>query len=574
MSNQINTSMKFGHAKHCRTQSSVHQPNNHPDYNLNHRHNQSLTSALSLLILAGTSLCLPAFASTPTTPAASISEREVPQSQPQTPPTRRPPRGTPPPPPVTQPTPAPTTPDPSAPSPDPNAPKDPNAPATPANPAAPITPSPASPIMPAPATTPNPNDTSLAPDPKAPKLGEKILTRSQQRDWILTARITVHSDNARQKERIRDPRTGKTAELPKITPFNFETLSMVFPMVLSTAGSNLIISDYKGVLKLEDREVDSSVTVLKGYAGGLQLGRWDAVERPAQTQARQVSLEIEIPTTCYRLTFNEAEANKVPWPTESWPEAANSTFASQLWLDSGVNDQGKTVAYDPSSIDAAIEKYLREAGVDSAKSISPTRLAKLLTQKVWRDVQPSGNGLTFRSGTGQLAGIKVQSPFITLETGRGSEHDIPALLCTLLRRAGLPARVVIGYDSSKSDDGFLKEGSRERRLRSWVEFYLFDEAANTFNWIPIDIVALRKSSSREQVLDRNWRYFGGGPDFDSIIPIATNFHPPTDVVAYGSPGMWGWFVTPIAPANAEQTLEFKATRKPVRGGDKKPTTQR
>lgn len=446
-------------------------------------------------------------------------------------------------------------------APTPPPPPPPPTPAAPASsPAAPATttPDPAAPATPA-AAAPQ------APKAIPPKLG-KVVQRSQQKDWVVTSRVTVFSDNSRQTTPVRDPRTGKTSNAPKITPFAFQTLSMVYPMVVTSAGSDLMVDEYKGVLKLDDKVMDDSVTVLKGYPAGLQLGRWDAVEKPADMSVREVTLEVEASTSCFRLQYDEKLANTLGWPT-TWPEEAQSTFRPQLWIDSGLDNSGKVVAYDPADLDAAITAYLKEEGVKSPKDVSPARLAKILTAKVWRDIQPNGQGLSFRAGTGQLTGMSIQAPKITLETKRGGAHDIPALLCALLRRAGLPARVVIGMDVRNSDPGFLKDGGKGKNLRTWVEFYLFDERANLYNWVPIDIIELRKSSSRPMKIDQTWRFFGAG-EFESVIPIALHYHPPTDVVAYGNAGLWGWFVTPAAPQKAEQVLEFSTRSRAVRGGDR------
>ena len=38
--------------------------------------------------------------------------------------------------------------------------------------------------------------------------------------------------------------------------------------------------------------------------------------------------------------------------------------------------------------------------------------------------------------------------------------------------------------------------------------------------------------------------------------FAFQFHPPTSVRAYGSPGFWGWMVTPKEPTRAEQQISF------------------
>jgi len=169
--------------------------------------------------------------------------------------------------------------------------------------------------------------------------------------------------------------------------------------------------------------------------------------------------------------------------------------------------------------------------------------------------------------TGEFAGMDLQSPELTLETGKGSEQDMVVLLCALMKKAGLPTRTVIGYDVNTRDNRFLEKGNKNNRIRTWVEFALYDEAKNTINWVPVDVARMRKSTSRATAVDRPWRYFGTHDELHQVPVIAVQFHPPTDVVSYGAPAFWGWFVTPKPADNAEQALRFMATATSTRGGE-------
>jgi hypothetical protein len=133
---------------------------------------------------------------------------------------------------------------------------------------------------------------------------------------------------------------------------------------------------------------------------------------------------------------------------------------------------------------------------------------------------------------------------------------------------------VIGYDVGDGDGRFLDRGRKANKLRSWVEFCLYDEARNTINWVPVDIIQLRKRSSRPQAFNRPWEYFGTNNDLEMVVPFAFQFHPPTDVAAYGNPLFWGWFVTPTAPKQAEQALTLSATSVSVRGGERPQEQER
>jgi len=448
---------------------------------------------------------------------------------------------------------------------------------------------------------PKPSGGSLAPpvtsQPGTPAakpatVGELIL-REREREMILTVSIQVHADNVSQTTPHTDGK--KTVNMPKITPFSYGTLGVVFPIIGETASSKpervrsgqkgtpiAEQSGPRGVLTLDDAIVDDEVTVLADYPSGTDLGRWDAGSNGSTAEARQMKLEVTIPVTLYRTVFNEVEASKLGWPT-SYPKVAQSTFTPQMFVEKGLDEDGKVAPFDEAPLNKALEIWKKEWGITEFTQVRPVALAKMIAAKVWETVQPTGDGLTMRARTGELSGIKLQAPAETLVTGRGSEHDLTVLLAVLYRKAGLPTRTVIGFDVGVDDNKFLGKGSKNNRIRTWVEFFLFDEAANTYNWIPVDIVNLRRSSSRPQKIDRPWKYFGTNDELDRVVPFAFQFHPPTDVVAYGSPGFWGWFVTPQPPAAAEQALMFRASAASKRLGDqqekegddaKKPTKRR
>jgi hypothetical protein len=145
------------------------------------------------------------------------------------------------------------------------------------------------------------------------------------------------------------------------------------------------------------------------------------------------------------------------------------------------------------------------------------------------------------------------------------------LLVAAYRQAGLPARCVIGYDTGGGggkDDRFLsKKGSQS--LRTWAEFALIDPTKPEPIWVPVDVVRIRKSSSRPPPVERKWMYFGDHKEMDGLIPFAYQFFPPSKgVVSHGSPAFYGWMVTPEPPKNVIQALRFDAITTPRRGDDK------
>lgn len=424
--------------------------------------------------------------------------------------------------------------------------------------------------------------TTMVPDPAKPT-GETsepevgpYLKREGEKQWTLTCRVAVFSDRPDRFKEVKDPNSGQRAKMPEITPFSFETLGFIFPRIPSTASSEAadaapsessVGEDYfRGEFRVDGELTDSFPQMLQGFPFGTELARWDVGDRGKTTEARKIQLEVAIPVTTWKVTYDEAAAIQVPWP-QSWPLAAQNGLDSQLYVEEGYDKTGKLIKYDFQNIDRALELWKQEWKIADFRSVTPAALAKMITSKVWEQVQPSGAGISVRPRTGELMGVDLQNPAQTLVTGRGSEHDLVVLTVALMRKAGLPARTVIGYDAGDKSDRWLDKGNKSSKLRSWLEFCVYDESRNTINWIPVDVLKLRRISNRPAPVTKEWRYFGTNDDFDHIIPFAFHFHPPTDVVSYGAPGFWGWFVTPKPPDEAEQSISVSAASRAVRGND-------
>lgn len=394
--------------------------------------------------------------------------------------------------------------------------------------------------------------------PTGDPLPGPYIVRDHPRDVILRMHLHVNSDNPTQKSYFRDPFTGKTAELPKITPFEFTTLSVLWPAIPGSASSDQAPNTLTGKLLLNDQVVSTQPTLLEGYPGGVQFARFDTGDSQEKRECRQVDLFVENPMRIYRTTFDEVAAFKVPWPTGPWPKDVQSLMAPQLFLETGLDVTGAARAYDDKLVTEALDRFLKRAKISEPKGVTPVALAKVLTAAVWETIQISGQGQASKDRTGEFAGLTLNPPAEALKAGRANEHEAAALLATIFRKAGLPARVVIGWEAGTGEARFLSKSSTRNRIRTWVEFCLFDEAKNTVNWVPVDVSRLRRTGSRAQALDRPWNYFGSHDELDGVLPFAFQFFPPTDVSSYGYPAFWGWFATPKPPSQAEQALTFDA----------------
>lgn len=407
------------------------------------------------------------------------------------------------------------------------------------------------PTGPAPAVT-NPASDQAAVE--KPTWGPYV-ERGELKDWKLTLRIRLNSQDPSLREDLRQP-DGKTIQVQKLQDFRFKGLSIIFPSLGDTASSVRIGDDIDARIWFSGSEVDARREQLGGiYQSGVKLMRWDIPESAGTYETKEVAFEIAIPVSSADTQFDEAAASRVGWPEGRWPAEPALTFGSQLFVDNGpMPGVGADDPYDPKALDEYLRKVLSDAGVGEPRSVPPVRLAKIITRAVWGDIQPTGDGLARRPTTAEIAGIDLQGPARTLSIRKGSEHDIAVLTTNLFRRAGIPTRLMVGFDVSASKAKFLKASRKENDIRTWVEFCLYDEARNTINWVPVDVARLRKTTSRPPPVDKPWRYFGTHNELGEVLPFAMHLHPPTDVLSYGAPAFWGWYATPAAPAQAFQSM--------------------
>lgn len=422
-----------------------------------------------------------------------------------------------------------------------------------------------------PATPTQPAAPGQPPKRKLPEVGPYIEI-VQSKDLTLTVNVLVRTDRASDRD-------GQG--MPVIRELNFKTMAFVFPILDGTASMKPASvfqkrggkdpegearhGMVKGELFVNDQLVSKAPTLLTGdYPSGVRLARWDAKDMTA----RQVELKLEIPANVGRTKFDEKSALKVGWPSGEWPKEAEATFKPQDYITHDMNGQ-----YDMSIIQDAVKKWTK----GNPRSVPPVTLAKYIAGEVVSMMQSSGEGLTF-TREGLIEGIGLVGAPGAMDLKRGSEFDLTCVLAACYREAGLPARTVIGYARAAAGEreNFLNKKKERATLRSWVEFCLYDEVNNTINWVPVDPARMRQKSSRPPPLDKPWPYFGTNDDLDEVVPFAFQFHPPTTVLAYGSPGFWGWLVTPQPPAQAFQSLRFTVTATSQRGGqdDKKKDDKR
>jgi len=339
-----------------------------------------------------------------------------------------------------------------------------------------------------------------------------------------------------------------------------QEITIVAPMITGCATAITDPEDLtEGVVKVDHEIVAEEPTIVPGFANGEQLARWDL----QSVDTRRLTVALRGPATTFESRVKEDLAMRVPWPEDGYPETIATSLEPEQFIESD----------DPRVI-----RLMKKWTSNNPQGPNPYLVAKALAGQVLENFQPSGPDFRFDNTT-RFAGIDAAGAARAARSMRGSEADMASLLCAVYRAAGLPARVVVGLDVAGSPGGRSNVPAPSAvcranhdpdiitfpLLRTWVEFYLFDEASGQGGWIPVDIRMLRLASSRMQQLDRVWDGFGGGMCYDHLVPIAFSLVPPLTAGDDQPASVWGWITTP-ADCSTETELIIEATPQVNRGG--------
>ena len=378
-------------------------------------------------------------------------------------------------------------------------------------------------------------------------LAPRVLVLERSKDWTMSVDLRIQPAT-----RIT---TTDNQVMEQVGSFKFNSAAVVFPMLTASAAHRLEMDPgnqprFTGELRFNNVVMDTKPTFTDGYAGGTKLARW--VMR--DVEGDECMLKLEYRMTCWNTVFDEGLARTIPWPKGAWPAVAASVLKPDLFVES--DDQG---------VKDLVGRLLE--GHDP-KSQPPVVLAKFLAGEVLKMVQPSGDGLDFNQN-GSFRGFMLKGAAAMVRDPKGSQHDVACLLAAVYRAAGLPARIVIGFDRDDAASGggknpLQRNKSSQSNLRSWVEFALIDPFDSKPFWVPVDIIRLRKASTRPPPFESPWKFFGTHNELSGMLPIAFQFHPPTTVTSM-SPAFWGWITTPDTVG--VQSLRFSAFRTPQRGDE-------
>lgn len=325
-------------------------------------------------------------------------------------------------------------------------------------------------------------------------------------------------------------------------------------------------------LEFDDRQIQAEVEFFnKNEAKATQATTTSFAVDSVGTQTvrvGEIELKVEFDATCHRVQFNERRANNVEWPTGRWPERARVWLEQQAFVEQA---PGRSLG------DGPVDAFIAEAtGGRDPKDVKPVPLAKWVAGKLAEQIQPSGQGARGSDRAQGLGfrGLQVQGAAETIRSGKGSETDMAAALVAVYRKLGIPARLVIGFDVAESKgrrDASLGESSSTvaSAIRPYVEFALYDEETDSLGWVPVDIVAMRKRSSRmpPSFMSRPQKYFGTHDELDQIVPLSyelATFDVPGSVTTT-EPTFWTFTLAPRIPTFFEPTVMIEANTKVRRG---------
>ncbi len=298
--------------------------------------------------------------------------------------------------------------------------------------------------------------------------------------------------------------------------------------------------------------------------------RQDDDDRVELIHAIQVSHVVSADTV-----FDEQLAKEIPWP-EQWPAEAERFLTP---LIDPITEPVDLIGQDQLTM--LVNHWLEG---NDPKSIDSVTLAKYMTGKVLEYVRNTRSGVIYSptlhynynndqaivngevvSGFSTFprsswSGFIVRSADQIVQDPAGSEYDQSVFLASVLRTVGLPARILICYDTRNYKQG-------EERIRVFVEFALYDKARDQVLWIPIDTQRLRDNGRRSSNYQHRWDYFGTHDELHFFAPLAYYFHPPVNYNAYGLPALYG-FRTPRDLGNSvAQILSLDVINSPLRADE-------
>lgn len=409
-------------------------------------------------------------------------------------------------------------------------------------------------------------------DARQPLIGEpdeglesnRYMEYKNPKAWVVKGQYFVYPDG----QRIRN-----------LTDWNgwvYESLEIVLPYVTQSgnAWTTKAQSQYPvAEININHRNQNALFEAVKGHVPGTEAA-YMVFKAPTSLVVDRIQFSFANALVCAETRFDEKAAWDVPWPSR-WPRDAAAWLERDAVLDLD----------DEQGVDQVRVLLDRWTGGNDPRQIPPVQLAKFLTGHVIEHVRTSvpasenpagrpprivrsGTGSTSTSSlinlggainiSGMISGLNAQDAGKTAVAGIGSPHDYAVLLTAVFRRAGIPARTVIGVDKNT--------GSRQKQVKSWVEFALVAPDVDRVIWVPIDIWELRSSGRNTRNWQQPWKHFGTCEQLRDTVPVAFHFHPPANYRSYFVPALYGIRSETELDNYGVQGLIFEVNSQPNRAG--------
>jgi hypothetical protein len=386
-------------------------------------------------------------------------------------------------------------------------------------------------------------------------------------DWTVHVRLRVATEQP-----------GRTFSRDLATPrprLGLTKMHLLFPLIPDT-GTSIARPDKFKTKLYSDAISTTEHRVEGGYQGLSSVAIVDA----ADVLTTAFFLDVDIAMTSYETRLNEEIARGAEWPAASWSNELALCLEPQQY-----------VAVDDPSVAALVQRVTQ----GKPRGMPPFVLAKRLaaeciahvnlTEELFnnRGVSQAWRGIgvpptdQFAPVKGTVRGYNVSGAAWAGREKRGNVFDLACLYTAALRHAGIPARMVLGYDIDAS------EKAEKPVLRAWTEFFLPRRVttppatpgqpapepvvtASDGEWIPVDIGRQKQFASRAPSLSQSWPFFGNNNESDRLCPVAFHWIPPVEGARSQSPAMWAWVVEPAdPPVTAYVTIWADFT--PRRGDD-------
>ena len=432
-----------------------------------------------------------------------------------------------------------------------------------------------------------------------------VVTRveSTSRLWTLSSRIQMRRARGPIVDRYSfySPTQPAMTDAPAI---GFPEHTFVHPMVVESSssiaypdmaflrvlqrdpylGERTIVPDLKPI---RDVLVTNASTLT--HAGEHAVGTIEL--RVPELAQRIIDFESDLRVRTWETDIDEFAADAIDWPVDGYPAELQRYLGEEMFVDPEAQEMHEIVGHclgeNPGETNRpyALAKRLAACVM--------TALTVTETEYEWR-LETEGGGQCIRahftvdsSGRWTLTdfqqGVETptrvlmtrererrigEGPVVTgsVETARrgiGTGHDAAALMVALFRRAGLPARLVVGLDTERQRQ---YSPSNALVLRTWCEFALYDEDRGVVEWVPVDVARQLETSSRVPPLDRVWPYFGRHEGLDTTIPLSFHFVLPDTESPLIRPGLWG-YRGKLAMPPMTTDIEFEAHTPSKRGDD-------